>query len=100
MREELHKRIIQFYENVSGKCKSTTVKHFQEENIPQATCYRILSHRLIKNLPKSGRPVVKATPAVKKTIKRMFNIKDNISLRAAADKLHLSQAYVHKIKTR
>lgn len=100
VREELRKRVLQHHNSTAQGSKSATVKHFQEENVPRSTCYRIIANDRVEDLPHPGRPAVKATPVIKNKIKRLFDNNDKMSVRAAGIKLGLSKSYVAKIKTK
>ena len=59
-REQLQKRLVQQYVNVTNKQKQVTVNHFVQEKIPRQIIYSIISKYeesgYVGDKPRSGRP--------------------------------------------
>ncbi len=60
-REELSKRVCNFYEDAANKSVKTTVNYFKKRNIPERTIRymlkKYLAHGTTKFLPRKGLPV-------------------------------------------
>lgn len=60
-REELAKRVCNFYEDAGNKSVKTTINYFKKRNIPERTIRYMLKKYLVHGttefLPRKGRPV-------------------------------------------
>ena len=99
-KEDRRKRIYDFYLENLSRGKEFTVNHFNTENVPKTTIYRIIQsaendygHSRIVG---SGR---KAQIMPKKRIghlKKTFNGRDEVTIRQAARKFDRSKSHIHK----
>lgn len=98
-REELQRRVVQFYIDVAGKKKNVTVKHFLAEKVPRQTIYNIINKydesRHVGDKPRSGRPK-KLSRGELTRLKRLVNHKTGVSLRLLAQKFRVSHSSIHR----
>ncbi|KAL4467972.1 hypothetical protein ABPG72_021753 [Tetrahymena utriculariae] len=99
--EALRQRVYKFYQNHKEKGKVYTVKHFMDEGEKRSTIYDIISREQsglgAQRVIGSGR-IAKKMPIKKvKNLQKLFNHKDNISQRQAANKFQCHQSYISKI---
>lgn len=93
--EVLRGRVYKFYADNIQSGKMHTVRHFMAEGVPRTTIYDILQrfdNRLpATRQPGSGGSNVKLTPRNLATLKRLFDHKDGISQRQAAQRFKCTQ---------
>jgi transposase len=108
--DTLRTRVYKFYSDNIHSGKIQTVRHFMAEGVSRRTIYDIL-HRYDNNLPASrqsgsGGSNARVTGRKLTTLKRLFDHKDGISQRQAAQRLECCQKTIsntlkrNKIKAR
>ena len=100
--EEYAKRICHYHENTAKFNKFRTVRHFAEEGIKPNTIYHILTRFNTTGKSSyeklSGRPKSQRSKKLETSIKKIYKADPNISERTAANRLGISQSYLHEIK--
>ena len=83
-KQHMHELVANFWSEHQEQGKSYTLNSFKELGVPRSTVYRIINkfqtHRSVKRLPGSGRPC-----------KRMNLAKQRQLVRAASNKVGVSQ---------
>lgn len=103
-REELAKRVVQFYENRGGHNLQKTIKHFKEETISRQTVTNIITRFNERGnaeyLPNRG-PVPKiSTPEMCNAVRKSFPEGSSASVRFVAKKLGIPKSTVSDIKVK
>lgn len=100
--EAFQKRVIFCFENVAGRSKVNTVKHFQIEGKSRSTINDIINRYLTTNhteyIKSVGHPVTVGTSGMKKKVLKTFKKNPSISVRAAAKKLKITPSTLQQIK--
>lgn len=100
--EAFQKRVISYFENIAGRSKVNTVKHFQIEGKSRSTIYDIINRyfttKQTKYTKSVGQPATVGTPGMKEKILKAFKKNPSISVRAAAKKLKITPSTLQRIK--
>ena len=101
-RENLQKRIVEFYLDIAGKQKKKTVNHFLREKVPRQTIYNIIrkydESGRVGDKPRSGRPK-KLRQAQVTRLERLVNHKTGVSLHRLASKFRVSHQTIRNYLT-
>ena len=98
-REELAKRVCNFYEDAANKSVKTTVSYFKKKNIPERTIRYMLNKYLVHGttnfLQRTGRPV-KITDQQLNGLVQAVNNKTGISQRQIAKRYKVHQTTISR----
>lgn len=93
--------IVDFYK-AHERDKSMTVRHFVTQNVHRSTIYRAIARfeqtGSSQFKPITGRPVTKSTKKNLRLIDKLTDLDPNISERALAKKVQVSQTTAHNMK--
>ena len=96
-REALQKRIVNYYNQHSGRSKAVVVKHFKEEGILPASVYYTLKKyeefNCVGDLLRSGRP----PKITNKRLQKLVNNKDGISQKSLALNFSVHQTTISRV---
>ena len=91
---------MKFYENCVARSKKLTVQHFMMEGMSKSTIYNIIRNYedrgTVKRKRGSTLEATIMTNEKKRKIQRMFDHKDNVSIRQAGRKFDCSQFLIVK----
>lgn len=102
--EALFKRVIYYFENVVGRSKFKTVKHFSDEGVRRHSIYKMLRRfqstksTNYKKIP--GRPATVGTPKVITKIRNLFQKNPSITTKAVGKRVRASQQTVSRLKVK
>lgn len=98
-REELAKRVCNFFEDAANKSVKTTVNFFKKKNIPERTIRYMLKKYLVhgttKFLPRTGRPVKITNQQLNGLVQSVDN-KTGISQRDIAKRYNVHQTTISR----
>lgn len=98
--EQQRKRVYEFYLANCSEGKTYTVNHFLAEKMPKRTIYDIITRAELdsghQRVQGSGRPARIMTKTNVKRLKTLFDHKDSISQRQAANRFKCNQSHISK----
>jgi hypothetical protein len=96
------KRVVHFFENVTGRDKKRTLNHFKEEGMPERSIYAILKryeeYGTVITMSPSGRPRAPGREKLESKVEKLIEKDRSITSSTGGAKLGISKAYFNKIK--
>jgi hypothetical protein len=96
------KRVVHFFENVTGRDKKRTLNHFKEEGMPERSIYAILKryeeYGTVITMSPSGRPRAPGREKLESKVEKLIEKDRSITSSTGGAKLGISKSYFNKIK--